>query len=101
MTSQDQIDPELLYMANEESQFQYSALDLDSSSPPQNPPDTTTIPDRKSWTWNYGTMVIDKGVKKWKCAVCPNPSKAKIYTVSSGTGKFAGILFYVIHNISN
>ena len=86
MTSKDQIDPELLsYSRAEQSQTQNHLPDLDDSSPNLDIPDNP----KKSWTWNYGTMIIDRGIKKWKCALCSNPSRAQMYSISSGTGKFA------------
>jgi hypothetical protein len=94
MTSPIPIDPEIQYNHGAEgSQPQYLAIDLGASSPPPNLPDDSSNSDRKSWTWNYGIMIIDKGVKKWKFSICINRTKAKVYTVSSGTGKFAGTLF--------
>src|ERR1700733_2082361 len=90
MTSPIPIDPELQYNHGiERSQPQYLAIDVGASSPPPNIQEDSPNSDRKSWTWNYGIMIIDKGVKKWKCSICINRTNAKVYVVSSGTGKFA------------
>ena len=94
MVSEDPIDPELRpYIFSEPSQSQYPILEVESDSPSQDVPDKSTTSEKKSWTWNYGTIITEKGVKKWRCSACRNPSKAKTYSVTSGTGKFAGTHF--------
>ena len=65
MVSEGPIGAELcLYIFSEPSQSQYPILDMESDSASQDVPDNSTTSEKKLWTWNYRTIITEKGVKK-------------------------------------